>query len=98
MNYAFAPILLATLVAVTAFAQTQRSGKASDTETTNEVVSSNAFISVAEFTADNVIGYLGHPLGTVVRITGTAVDGDTTRRKRDRGKTLLEIHTVNCKN
>lgn len=52
-------------------------------------------ISVADFRQDNVIGLLGHPLGTVVRVAGVTVDGHTTRRKADAGHTLLQVETVN---
>ena len=52
-------------------------------------------ISVADFRQDNVIGLLGHPLGTVVRVKGVTVDGHTTRRKADAGHTLLQVETVN---
>ena len=55
----------------------------------------NKNISVGNFGAENVIGYLGPPLGQIVRVTGTAIDGDSTRRKSDQGKTLLKIETVN---
>jgi len=43
------------------------------------------------------VGYLGEPLGTVVRVTGEAFDGNTTGWKADLGKTLLRIVTVNGK-
>jgi hypothetical protein len=43
------------------------------------------------------IGYLGVPLGTVVRVTGVAIDGDTTRMKANMGKTLLRIESVDGK-
>ncbi|WP_442511097.1 hypothetical protein SH528x_002762 [Novipirellula sp. SH528] len=52
-------------------------------------------VYVKQFAAGKVIGHLGHPLGTVVRITGICVDGDRTRRRADVGKTLLEIRAVN---
>lgn len=42
-------------------------------------------------------GLLGVPLGTVVRVTGEAFDGDETRRKADAGKTLLRVAMVNGK-
>ena len=54
-----------------------------------------ASVSVKQFGASKVVGHLGHPLGTVVRITGTCIDGQRTRRQADLGKTLLEIRTVN---
>ena len=41
-----------------------------------------------------VIGRLGVPLGTVVRVTGVCVDGTTTRIKEYKGKVLLKIDTV----
>jgi hypothetical protein len=43
------------------------------------------------------VGHLGVPLGTVVRVTGEALDGGTTKVKADEGKTLLRIVTVNGK-
>jgi hypothetical protein len=52
-------------------------------------------ISVADFRRDNVIGLLGHTLGTVVRVTGVTIDGDTTRHKADAGHTLLQVEMVN---
>ena len=36
-------------------------------------------ISVADFNVSKVVGHLGHPLGTIVRITGVAVDVDQYR-------------------
>jgi hypothetical protein len=53
-----------------------------------------ASISVASFGLDNVIGYLGQPLGTLVRVTGVAVSGESTRRKADVGKILLQIEAA----
>ncbi|MCC9641611.1 hypothetical protein LOC71_04945 [Rhodopirellula sp. JC740] len=52
-------------------------------------------VSVKSFGRGNVIGHLGHPLGTVVRITGLVIDGNATRRRVDAGRTLLEVQTVN---
>lgn len=54
-------------------------------------------VSVKDFRTSKVIGYLGHPLGTVVRITGKCIDGDETRRKANAGQTLLQVQTVNGK-
>jgi hypothetical protein len=54
-------------------------------------------ISVASFWEQLPVGYLGVPLGTVVRVTGEAFDGSTTRCKADQGKTFLRILTVNGK-
>jgi hypothetical protein len=52
-------------------------------------------LSVKQFNRSNVIGHLGHPLGTLVRVTGICVDGDTTQHKADAGKTLLQVEAVN---
>ena len=52
-------------------------------------------ISVADFRTSSVIGHLGQPLGTFVRVTGTAIDGNTTRVKKYSGKTLLKIESAN---
>ncbi|MEM6692683.1 MAG: hypothetical protein AAF664_24855 [Planctomycetota bacterium] len=54
-------------------------------------------IHVSELGRSNVIGYLGEPLGTVVRITGVCVDGDELRSKLASGKILLKVHSVNGK-
>jgi hypothetical protein len=43
------------------------------------------------------VGHLGEPLGTVVRVTGIAIDGDTLKFKAASGKTYLRIATVNGK-
>lgn len=43
------------------------------------------------------VGLLGVPLGTVVRVTGVAFDGNETRAKLDAGKTLLRIMEVDSK-
>jgi hypothetical protein len=52
-------------------------------------------ICVSDFTQDNVEGLLGHPLGTVVRVTGEAVDGDTLGYKAAAGKLFLRVDEVN---
>jgi hypothetical protein len=54
-------------------------------------------ISVASFSEQLPVGHLGVPLGTVVRVTGVAVDGNTTEMKAYAGKTLLRVGTVNGK-
>jgi|688.fasta_scaffold368044_3 hypothetical protein len=54
----------------------------------------NSAISVESLEAARVIGHLGHPLGSVVRVTGTAEDG---KAKGDLGKRLLKVETVNGK-
>jgi hypothetical protein len=41
-----------------------------------------------------IIGTLGKPLGTVVRIDGAAVDDGYRRLKSDEGETLLKIEKV----
>lgn len=53
-----------------------------------------ARIPVSSFGRDNVIGYLGQPLGTFVRVTGLAVSGESTQRRADAGKTLLQVEAV----
>jgi hypothetical protein len=54
--------------------------------------------SVDAFTGKELpVGYLGVPLGTVVRVTGVAIDGDTLMSKAASGKTYLRIATVNGK-
>jgi hypothetical protein len=57
----------------------------------------NAQISVDALHPERVIGHLGQPLGSVIRVTGMSVDGDETRPKTDSGQTLLKIETVNGK-
>jgi hypothetical protein len=54
-------------------------------------------IDASQFNDARVIGYLGHPLGTVVRVTGVCTDDTETQRRADLGKTLLKILTVNGK-
>lgn len=81
-------LLAATLLSLAftlSWAQESRSSRLADT------------ISVTTFQQKNVIGHLGHPLGSVVRVTGTSVDGDETRSKANSGQTLLKIETVNGK-
>jgi len=54
--------------------------------------------SVDTFTGKGIpVGHLGVPLGTVVRVTGEAINGDTLMLKATRGKTYLRIATVNGK-
>jgi hypothetical protein len=65
-----------------------------DTSTSAEDRKSPSLVSVKQFGRGNVVGHLGHPLGTVVRITGVCIDGEKTRRRADLGETLLEIRTV----
>jgi hypothetical protein len=57
--------------------------------------SSDTKVMVKSFRPKNVIGLLGHPLGTVVRVSGIVVDGNSPRVKALDGKTLLRIETVN---
>jgi hypothetical protein len=54
--------------------------------------------SVDAFTGKGMpVGHLGVPLGTVVRVAGEAIDGDTLMYKAASGKTYLRIATVNGK-
>lgn len=50
-----------------------------------------------DFGSDNVIGALGYPMGTVVRITGKSLGEDQSGAKSFEGVTWLEIETVNGK-
>jgi hypothetical protein len=63
---------------------------ASDSAKTNPV-------SVKALEETMPIGHLEVPLGTVVRVTGTTVDGDTFRTKAAAGKIFLRIDTVDGK-
>jgi hypothetical protein len=54
-------------------------------------------ISVESLEKQLPVGHLGVPLGTVVRVTGEAFDGDTTKMKAYSGETLLRVATVNGK-
>ena len=54
-------------------------------------------IDASQFNRARVIGNLGHPLGTVVRVTGVCTDDTETRSRADLGKALLKILTVNGK-
>lgn len=80
--------ILLFMLSVCAVAAWAGSPRGSDAE-------SDPTVSVTSFRGENVIGHLGHPLGTVVRVTGVFVDGDVTRRRADLGVTLLQIETVN---
>jgi len=53
-------------------------------------------VSVQTFQRQMPIGYLGHPLGTVVRVTGVCVDGDKVG-KLYAGKVVLRVEEVNGK-
>ena len=52
-------------------------------------------ISVRSFSQNEVLGVLGVPIGTVVRINGVARDGNKTDFKADQGRWILEIDQVN---
>ncbi len=54
----------------------------------------HSVITVKSFGKDNVIGNLGYPLGTVVRVAGVSTRGGT---KADSEKIFLQIDTVNGK-
>jgi hypothetical protein len=82
-------LIVAVSVAVFAWAQ--------DSPSTKPKVADEDSISVESFNQKKVIGYLGQPLGTVVRVTGVSVDGATLRTKGADGKTFLRIETVNGK-
>jgi hypothetical protein len=56
-----------------------------------------ATIHVMTFHDAKIIGYLGEPLGTIVRVGGVSVDGTTLRLKGYDGETILRINTVNGK-
>jgi hypothetical protein len=79
----FLPIVLLSFISVSDLA-------AQDLRATKQ----NPAISAESFETEHVIGLLGHPLGSVVRVTGTAEDGNT---KGDLGKRFLKIETVNGK-
>jgi hypothetical protein len=52
-------------------------------------------IRVQDFREHNVIGHLGQPLGTVVRVTGVCLPMDSLRGKAQASDKLLEISTCN---
>lgn len=52
-------------------------------------------IPIDEVRKRGVLGDLGHPLGTIVRIEGEAADGKDTGAKGDEGQTLLRVKSVN---
>jgi hypothetical protein len=54
-------------------------------------------VTVESLESQMPVGLLGVPLGTVVRVTGEAFDGDETRLKADASKSLLRIATVDGK-
>lgn len=54
-----------------------------------------AAISVRSFSTNNVIGVLGVPVGTIVRVSGVASDGNDTKLKAYDGTWLVEIERVN---
>ncbi|WP_020469779.1 hypothetical protein [Zavarzinella formosa] len=82
-------LLFASGVAILAWAQ--------DPPGLKPVAKEAAPVSVESFNSGNVIGYLGAPLGTIVRVTGITVDGKTLLIKGAEGKTFLRVETVNGK-
>jgi hypothetical protein len=54
-----------------------------------------ATIHASQLKPDQVIGRLGHPLGTILTIDGTILDGDSLRLKLYSGTTLLNVSRVN---
>jgi hypothetical protein len=93
MRYAILSILVISSALGAGFAQNQGTKQESDPIQKKEP--KPKVVSVTEFRTSSVIGHLGHPLGTIVRVTGTAIDGNTTRVKKYSGKTLLKIQTAN---
>jgi hypothetical protein len=85
------PIALsfAACVAILAWAQ--------DSPGSKPIAKDTAPLSVEAFNEKMPIGYLGHPLGTVVRVKGATVDGDTLRSKYYAGAILLRVEEVNGK-
>ena len=53
-----------------------------------------AKLHYTELAPDRIIGSLGKPLGTIVKIQGTLISGDKLRLKAMSGKTLLEVTSV----
>lgn len=49
---------------------------------------------VSKFTNSNVIGLLGHPFGTIVRVTGVSLGEDDPPLKETKGKNRLRIDSV----
>lgn len=80
-----------SLLAASLVAQQPHRGLKSDGNPTHV----EDIIRVSRFGKDNVIGQLGLPLGTVVRVTGIAVDGDESGLKANAGKLLLRVEIVN---
>ena len=95
MNGTFRRISLATILAFCLMAVVLAQHADRKPKGDNALPPKNDSISVTRFNEGKVIGLLGHPLGTVVRVTGVALDGDSTRAKADSGKLLLSVETVN---
>ena len=70
---------------------------ANDSAWSKPLTAEPAAVSVTKFEQALPVGYLGVSLGTVVRVTGVAIDGDTLGWKGAAGKTFLRIETVNGK-
>ncbi len=87
--------LSAITVVLLAVVYTMLTSRSPSNTTTSQEGGGKDAILVKDLTPQRVIGHLGHPLGTVVRVTGTALDADTTRRKADAGKAMLRIEAVN---
>jgi hypothetical protein len=83
-------ILTATTASLVVFAWAQ-------TPTPAKPLTDAKPISVESLEKQLPVGHLGVPLGTVVRVTGEAFDGDTTKEKAYSGKTFLRVATVNGK-
>ncbi len=80
-------LVFASLLNIVSLSEAQKSNPTKQNET----------ISIEALQPQRVIGRLGQPLGSIVRLTGVSVSGDETRRKADSGQTLLRIETVNGK-
>jgi hypothetical protein len=63
--------------------------------TMQQVPPANRPVFVESFWKQMPVGRLGVPLGTVVRVSGEAIDGSALKLKGAEGKILLRITTVN---
>jgi hypothetical protein len=68
---------------------------AQDSPGSKPIAKDTAPVSVQSFNQQKMpIGYLGHPLGTVVRVTGVCVDGATVSKVWS-ATVVLRVETVN---
>jgi hypothetical protein len=54
-------------------------------------------ITLAELSERQILGSLGHPLGTLLTVEGVVADGTYTKLKYDAGHTLLRVQVVEGK-